>query len=330
LRTGALLLQRHATACSPYGFLKKAHPMPALRTPDDRFSALPDWPFEPRYLTNLPGFQDLRMHYVDEGPRDADAVFLCLHGQPTWSYLYRKMIPVLTGAGGRVVAPDLFGFGRSDKPEDDAAYTYGFHRRSLWRFVEALDLHRLTLVCQDWGGVLGLSLLPEIPERFERLLVMNTFLPVGEHPGEGFLAWRSYNRSRPDLAVGSLLARSEPALSPAEAAAYDAPFPDARYKAGVRRFPELVPVSPDMEGVAEGLRARQFLQQHWQGRSFMAIGMRDAVIPPAAMHHLRRMIRGCPDPLELAQAGHFVQEHGDAVARAALAAYGEKAAPGGT
>ena len=150
-----------------------------LRTPDERFDDLPGYSFTPHYAENLPGFEGLRMHYLDEGPRDAGQVFLCLHGQPTWSYLYRRMIPVLLGSGARVVAPDFFGFGRSDKPVDDAWYTFTRHRDSLQAFVRALDLSNITLVCQDWGGILGLTLPMDDPQRFTRLLVMNTALATG-------------------------------------------------------------------------------------------------------------------------------------------------------
>ncbi|MFA5122837.1 haloalkane dehalogenase [Zavarzinia sp.] len=292
-----------------------------LRTPDERFAGLPDYPFEPHYVESLPGFEGLRMHYLDEGPADAAETFLCLHGQPSWSYLYRRMIPVFTAAGGRVVAPDMFGFGRSDKPAKDSVYTYHFHRDSLMRLIEHLDLKRVTLVCQDWGGLYGLTIVPDMAERFSRLIVMNTAIPVGESPGPGFDAWKAFNRSQPDLAVGKLIARGTPHLTPAEIAAYDAPYPDARYKGGVRRFPELVPVSHDMDGVHEGRRARHFWQHDWQGQSFMAIGMADPVLGPAAMNFLHGLIRHCPPPLEIADGGHFVQEWGEPIAKAALASF---------
>jgi pimeloyl-ACP methyl ester carboxylesterase len=295
--------------------------MEILRTPDERFENLPGYSFDPHYVDDLPGYADLRMHYVDIRPTPATGTVLCLHGQPTWSYLYRKMIPIFAGAGHRVVAPDLFGFGRSDKPTDDGVYTFAFHLESVRQFIVRLNLRDVTLVCQDWGGILGLAVVPGMPERFSRLVVMNTFIPTGRDLGEGFSKWREYNRSRPDLDVGRLLQRAVTHLSDAEAAAYDAPFPDARYKAGVRRFPELVPADPSMPGAEEGRRARTFWRRDWQGQSFMAIGMRDPVIPPAAMTHLRTLIRGCPAPLELPDAGHFVQEHGDVVARAALTAF---------
>ncbi|MBT8099365.1 MAG: alpha/beta fold hydrolase, partial [Gammaproteobacteria bacterium] len=214
-------------------------PIEALRTPDARFENLPDWPFAPNYVEELDGYEGLRMHYVDEGPKDA-VTFLCLHGEPTWAYLYRKMAAVFLDEGQRVVAPDMFGFGRSDKPIDDDNYTYHFHRNALLRFVEHLDLRNVCLVVQDWGGLLGLTLPMEDPERYTRLIVMNTGLPAGESAGKGFADWRAYNRANPDLNVAGLMQRSTPVLSEAEAAAYAAPFPDASFKAGVRRFPELV------------------------------------------------------------------------------------------
>jgi pimeloyl-ACP methyl ester carboxylesterase len=297
--------------------------MKILRTPEERFRTLPSFPYAPHYLEDLAGYQGLRLHYVDEGPRDAREVFLCLHGEPTWAYLYRKMIPVFLGAGARVIAPDWFGFGRSDKPADDAVYTFSFHRDAALRFVERLDLHRITLVCQDWGGLLGLTLPMDMPGRFARVLVMNTGIATGQPIGPGFAAWKSFAAAFHDIPVAGLIALSSPgALGPYDAAAYDAPFPDASYKAGVRRFPQLVPVEPDMPGAAEGERARKFFANDWRGESFMAIGLRDPVLGRPQMEELRRVLRGCPPPLELPEAGHFVQEWGAEVARAALAAWG--------
>jgi haloalkane dehalogenase len=293
----------------------------ALRTPDERFRDLPGYDFAPRYVSDLPGYEGLRLHYLDEGPRDAGTALLCLHGQPTWSYLYRRMIPVFTGAGHRVVAPDLFGFGRSDKPEDEGAYSFTFHRQSLLALVERLGLRDVTLVLQDWGGLLGLTFPMEAPERFPRLLLMNTALATGDVPlGRGFLEWRAYCNAHPDLDVARLMVRSVPHLTPAEAEAYAAPFLDARFKAAVRRFPNIVPASPDAEGASLSRQARDWLRTQWQGRSFMAVGMQDPVLGPPAMAYLRQHIRGCPEPLELPEAGHFVQEWGERVARAGLAA----------
>lgn len=294
--------------------------MDVLRTDDSRFAGLPGYSFNPNYIDSLRDYHGLRVHYLDEGPRDAPT-FLCLHGQPTWSYLYRKMIPVFLGAGYRIVVPDLLGFGRSDKPADETAYTFHFHRGMLSAFVEALDLRDVALVCQDWGGILGLTLPPKMPERFTRLLVMNTAMPIGTRVSEGFERWRAFNRSQPDLDVAALMKRADPSLSDAEAAAYGAPYPDASYKAGVRRFPELVMTSPEMPGVAETTRARQWWRERWTGQTFMAVGMQDPVLGPPVMAELRGVIRGCPAPLEIADAGHFVQEKGEIIARAALEAF---------
>lgn len=292
-----------------------------LRTPEQRFAGLPGFDFAPHYLDDLHGFEGLRVHYLDEGPAEAD-VFLCLHGEPTWSYLYRRMLPVFVDAGFRVVAPDLFGFGRSDKPVDDEVYTFDFHRDMLSAFIARLDLHRITLVCQDWGGLLGLTLPMDMPNRFTGLLVMNTLLGTGDAPlPAGFVAWRQWVAEHPDMAVGKLLGRACPHLSAAECAAYDAPFPDARYKAGARRFPQLVPERPDAPGAALARAAREFWSTRWQGKSFMAIGMADPVLGAPVMRQLHRSIRGCPAPLEIPEAGHFVQEWGGSIAAAAVAAF---------
>jgi haloalkane dehalogenase/tRNA(adenine34) deaminase len=297
--------------------------MHALRTPDDRFAALPGYPWAPHYVTGLPGSGALRMHFLDEGPRDAP-VALCLHGQPTWSYLYRKMIPALLAGGMRVLVPDMFGFGRSDKPADEAAYTFGFHRTALLDFARHHGLRGATLVCQDWGGLLGLTLPMDMPGAFARLIVMNTALATGDQPlGEGFLAWRAFNNSHPDMEIAALMSRAVPGLSPEEAAAYAAPYPDASYKAGVRRFPNLVPDHKDADGAALSRRARTWWGSEWTGQSFMAVGMKDPVLGPPAMRVLARQIRGCPPPLELADAGHFVQEAGGVIVEAALRAFAQ-------
>jgi pimeloyl-ACP methyl ester carboxylesterase len=283
--------------------------MDVLRTPEARFTDLPGFAFEPHYSDALDGYPGLRMHFIDEGPRDADHVFLCLHGQPTWSYLYRRMIPVFLSAGARVVAPDLFGFGRSDKPIAEAAYTFDFHRDSLIALIQLLDLDGVTLVCQDWGGLLGLTIPMELPHRFKRLLVMNTALGTGDTPlSTGFIAWRAWSNTQPDMAISRLLKRSCPHLKDAEAAAYDAPFPDVRFKGGVRRFPNLVPDHADQPGAELSRRARRWWQHEWTGHSFMAIGAADPVLGEQVMRQLHQTIRGCPPPLVLAHASHFVQE----------------------
>ena len=293
----------------------------ALRTSDDRFNDLSDFPFTPHYVDDLTGYEGLRAHYLDVGSCDAERTFLCLHGEPTWSYLYRKMIPVFVGRGARVVAPDLFGFGRSDKPVDDAAYTFSFHREFLLRLVERLDLRNVTLVVQDWGGTLGLTLPVDagFRARLDRLFVMNTVLPVGAPLGPHFYVWRSLVRATPDPPVGQWMREAAPQLTDQEIAAYDAPFPDVRFKGGVRAFPDLAMVTPEMDGADLARAAVCFWADEWSGPSFMAIGAQDPDV--AAMHDLRRLIRGCPEPAIFPEAGHFIQEWGGTVAQAALDAF---------
>lgn len=293
-----------------------------LRTPDERFINLPDFSYEPHFVCDLRGYEGLRAAYIDQGPKDAAQTFLCLHGQPTWSFLYRKMIPVFLGSGARVVAPDFFGFGRSDKPADEAVYTFGFHREFLLQLVRRLGLGNITLVVQDWGGLLGLTLPGDrnFRGRLRRLIVMNTTIAVGRSPGAGFLAWRDYCRKNPDLQVGALMGRAVPFLNEQERAAYDAPFPDARYKSGVRRFPEMVMVAPEMEGVEESLQAVEFWSEVWDGRTFMAIGAKDPVLGIDVMSSLQKTIRGCPAPMIVDDGGHFLQEWGEPVAMAAMRA----------
>ena len=293
----------------------------ALRTPEERFQALPGFTFAPSYLSDLRGVDGLRVHHLDEGPAGAEVTALCLHGNPTWSYLYRHMIPVFVAAGVRVVAPDLIGFGRSDKPESTDWHTFDRHRDMLLAFVERLDLRNVMLVCQDWGGLLGLTLPQAMPGRFTRLLVMNTGLGTGQVT-EGFRQWRDYSNKQTDLPVGRLIQRGTPPLSDAEAAAYDAPFPDARYKAALRAFPNMVPDGEDAPGTAVSRQAAEFWRTLWAGDSFMAIGMTDPVLGAAPMRSLQKLIRGCPEPMEVAEGGHFLQEWGGPIAKAALARFG--------
>ncbi|MGA7145623.1 MAG: haloalkane dehalogenase [Desulfobacterales bacterium] len=294
-----------------------------LRTPEERFLNLPDFPFDPVYIDDLKGFGGLRLHYVDEGSKKADHTFLCLHGEPTWGYLFRKMIPVFTKAGYRVVAPDYFGFGRSDKPVEEKVYTFDFHRNMIISFIEHLGLKNITLVCQDWGGILGLTLPMDMTDIFSRLLIMNTTLGTGDvQLSKGFLDWRAWVRKNPDMSAGRLLKLTCPHLSEAECAAYDAPFPDIHYKAGVRRFPDMVPDRQDAPGAELSRSAREWLRNKWEGSVFMAIGMKDPVLGPPVMQVLRNDIRNCPAPYEHPNAGHFVQEWGEEIAREAIAAFG--------
>jgi len=290
-----------------------------LRTPDDRFVNLPDFPYEPHYIDKIKDYDGLRMHYIDIGEKSSKEVFLCLHGQPTWSYLYRKMIPIFLKVGIRVIAPDYFGFGRSDKPIKEEVYTFNFHRNSIIEFIRKLDLNNITLVCQDWGGLIGLTLPMEMPERFSRFLLMNTALATGDIPlSKGFIAWREWNNNHPDLDPGRLLGRICSHLTEDEKFAYSAPFPDITYKAGVRRFPNLVPDNFDSPGAEISRRARDYLSNQWSGETFMAVGMQDPVLGLPAMKYLGKIIHGSPKPYLMKEAGHFVQEWGEEVAQKAL------------
>ena len=291
----------------------------ALRTPEDAFANVPDYPWLPHYVNDLPSIPGLRMHYLDEGPRDAPVTWLCLHGNPAWSYLYRKMIPVWLAQGHRVVAPDMIGFGKSDKPKKDSFHSFDRHRQTLLELIERLDLHAVNLVVQDWGGILGLTLPMESPQRYQGLLVMNTLLATGgEALSPGFLAWRTWCQHQPQFDVGQLLLRGNPDLSASEAAAYNAPFPDKGYRAALRAFPPMVPEFTDSPGAAISRQAQAFWQSDWQGQSFMAIGQQDPVLGEPVMRQLQSQINGCPEPMLLPDAGHFVQEQGRAIAEAAV------------
>lgn len=291
----------------------------AVRTPEARFADLPDYPWSPNYLSDLPALNGLRLHYLDEGPREAPLTWLCLHGNPSWSYLYRKMIPVFLAAGHRVVAPDLIGFGKSDKPKKEGAHSFSWHRQVLLEFIERLDLRHVVLTVQDWGGLLGLTLPMEAPQRYAGLLVMNTLLATGETPlSAGFLAWREMCAKKPDYEIGRLLARGKPQLSAAERTAYDAPFPDRGHRAATRAFPSLVPEHPQDDGAAVSRRAQTFWQQAWQGRSLMAVGLQDPVLGRPQMQALRSLIRNCPEPIQVEQGGHFLPEWGQEIAEAAV------------
>lgn len=290
-----------------------------LRTPEVCFQGLPGYPWPAHYTTALPALGGLQMHYLDEGPRGASVTWLCLHGNPAWSYLYRHMIPVFLGAGHRVVAPDMPGFGKSDKPINIRQHTFGWHRQVLLELIEAMDLQHVNLVVQDWGGLLGLTLPMAAPKRYSGLLVMNTYLATAELPlSEGFLGWRAMCRNKPDFSISRLFARSNPHLSAEDCAGYDAPFPSLEYRAATQAFPEMVPEHPADAGVAVSREAAVFWREQWQGRSMMAIGCQDPVFTPAAMERLRMQIRGCPPPTLIAEGGHFVQEHGSRIASEAL------------
>jgi tRNA(adenine34) deaminase len=272
----------------------------------------------------LPALGGLRMHYLDERQSlkeggDHGLTYLCLHGNPAWSYLYRKMIPAFLQAGHRVVVPDLIGFGKSDKPKKDSFHSFSTHRQILLELVERLDLQRVVLVVQDWGGLLGLTLPMAAPQRYQGLLVMNTILATGDAPlSAGFLAWREMCAKNPEFNLARLFARGNPQMSAAECAAYQAPFPDKGHRAALRAFPAMVPELEDQDGAAVSRAAREFWRERWIGQTLMVVGAQDPVLGVPVMQALRSNIRGCGEALVLAQAGHFVQEHGELVAQHAL------------
>jgi haloalkane dehalogenase len=265
-----------------------------LRTPDERFANLPGYPYDPKYVE----FEGLRMAYVEEGSGDP---ILMLHGEPTWGYLYRKMISPLAGMG-RVVVPDLIGFGRSDKPRPANAYSYRAHARWLRKFILALNLERITLVCQDWGGLLGLRVLGQMPERFARVVPMNTGLPHGNARTEAFLKWRRFSQRVDYLDVAKLIGK----LSEEEAAAYRAPFPSAEYQTGARAFPRLVPTHADDPGVYENRQAIEKLRT-LDLPVFIAWGEEDPITRPAESM-LRGVFKNAAATLWIRGAGHFLQE----------------------
>lgn len=285
--------------------------MDILRTPDERFANLPDWPYAPHYIEVPAGEGDacLRVHYVDEGPRDAPVV-LMLHGEPSWSYLYRKVIREVTAAGLRAVAPDLIGFGRSDKPTRRTDYTYQRHVDWMSAFLVGIDLRDATLLCQDWGGLIGLRLVAEHPDRFARVVTANTFLPTGDQPmPDAFFAWQQFSQSVPELPVGNIVRMGCARGIPDEiAAAYDAPFPDESYKEGARQFPTLVPSRPDDPASAPNRRAWEILKT-WDKPFLTAFGDSDP-ITRGADRVLQSLIPGTKGQahVTLKQAGHFLQE----------------------
>jgi haloalkane dehalogenase len=282
-----------------------------LRTPDDRFADLPGYPFPPHYV-DIPDGEGgtLRVHHVDEGDPDAPVVVL-LHGEPSWSYLYRHMIPVIVDGGLRAVAPDLVGFGRSDKPAKRGDYTYARHVRWLTAHViDGLDLRDITLVGQDWGGLIGLRLVAAQPDRFARVVAANTFLPTGDrHPGDAFLAWQRYSQEVPELPIGRIVnGGCTTDLDPAVVAAYDAPFPDESYKEGARQFPALVPTSPDDPESHPNRAAWESLQRF--DKPFLCAFSDSDPITTGADRPLKKLIPGTAGQphTTIEGAGHFLQE----------------------
>lgn len=282
--------------------------MKALRTPDTAFDDLADYPFAPNFLdVDAPGAPSLRLHYVDEGPRDA-APILLLHGEPTWSYLYRKFVPPLAGAGHRVLAPDLIGFGKSDKPSERDEYSYERHVAWLSHWLIQLDLRDITLFCQDWGGLIGLRLVAAFPERFARLVISNTYLPHGESIGPGFDAWCNFSQAAAEFKTGRIVdGGCKRELSAAEVAAYDAPYPDASYQAGARQFPVLVPVTPEHASVAQNNAAWTVLESFTKP-VLTCFGEQDRVLGHLD-NEIQRRIPGAKGQAHCRiEASHFCQE----------------------
>jgi haloalkane dehalogenase len=282
--------------------------MEVLRTPDIEFEGLADWPYAPRYLEvrDADGTA-LRIHYVDEGPRDGAPVLL-MHGEPSWSYLYRHIIAGLVAKGRRVIAPDLIGFGRSDKPARRADYTYERHVAWMSQWLTGLDLEGLTMFCQDWGGLIGLRLAAAYPERFAGLVIANTGLPVGGGMTEGFKAWLEFSQNIPVMPIGVLLnGGSQRNLSDAEVAAYDAPFPDETYKEGARQFPVLVPVTAEHASVAENLAAWAVLER-FDRPVVTAFSDGDAITRGGEAPFQTRMPGAKGQPHVTLSGGHFLQE----------------------
>ena len=291
--------------------------MKALRTPDERFADLPDYPFAPNYVdvddqdATEPG-GTLRVHYLDEGPADGPVV-LAMHGEPSWSYLYRKMIPLLTGAGLRVIAPDLVGFGKSDKPSEKCDYTYVRHVAWMKEaIVDHLDIRDATFFGQDWGGLVGLRLVAENPDRFARVVIGNTGLPTGDSPiSDAFMAWQKFSQESPVFPIGQIMQGGmNTELSDAEVAAYDAPFPGETFKEGARIFPSLVPTSPDDPAAADNIAAWKVLEQ-WDKPFICCFSDEDPVTAGGDRPFLRAVpgTQGQPHTT-VTNARHFLQEDG--------------------
>ena len=292
--------------------------MNILRTPDERFAALPDYPFTPRWHEIAPG---LRMHYVDEGPRSAAPV-LMLHGEPTWSYLYRHMIPPVAAAGLRVLAPDLIGFGKSDKPAARSDYSYAGQVAWVRHWIEALDLRDITLVCQDWGSLIGLRLAAESPQRFARILLGNGGLPIGEgHFSKAFFIWQKFAKLSPWFPIGRIVqGGTKWRLTDAECAAYDAPFPAEEFKVAARVYPSLVPVTPDNPANEANRKAWQVFER-WEKPFICCFSDGDPLTRGADRAFLERVPGARGQPHTTLRGGHFMQEDdSDTFARLVIAA----------
>ena len=279
--------------------------MKTLRTPEERFLSLPGYDFEAHYVN----VDDMRVHYVDEGPADAAPVLL-LHGEPSWSYLYRTMIPPIADAGFRAIAPDLIGFGKSDKPADQSDYTYESHVAWMKQFLQNTDLHNITLVCQDWGSLIGLRLAAENEQRFDRVVLANGGLPTGDGKMPTvFRIWRAFARFSPWFPIGRIVqAGTVSEMPPEVVAAYDAPFPDSSYKAGARAFPRLVPTTPD-DPAAPANRAAWDVFRNWQKPFLTSFSDGDPITRGLDKVFVKRVPGAKNQPhTTIEGAGHFLQE----------------------
>lgn len=280
--------------------------MKTLRTPDSRFKNLPDYNFPPNYCDIGDG---LRLHYVDQGPRQGRTIIL-MHGEPSWSYLYRFMIRQLSSAGFRVLAPDLIGFGKSDKPTETSDYSYNNHVAWMQNWLDQMEVSDAVLFCQDWGGLIGLRLVAENPDRFAAVMAGNTGLPIGQGtPSDAFLKWQKFSQTIPVFPTGQILqGATVRELTDDEVAAYDAPYPDESYKAGARIFPALVPTDPTMEGVAENLHAWEVLKR-WDKPFLTGFSDQDPVSKGGEKVFQKLVPGAAGQPHEiLKNGGHFLQE----------------------
>jgi haloalkane dehalogenase len=282
--------------------------MQVLRTPDERFAGLEGYAFAPHYAQVVEADSTaLRIHYLDEGPRDAAPVLL-MHGEPSWSYLYRKFVWPLAAAGHRVIAPDLIGFGKSDKPGARTDYTFERHVDWMSQWLVGLDLRNITLFCQDWGGLIGLRLVAAFPDRFARLVIANTGLPTGTGMSDGFQQWLTISQTIPNFPAGMIVNMGTTReLSPAEIAAYDAPFPDESFKEGARQFPTLVPVTPEHGSVAENIAAWKVLEA-FEKPVLTCFSDNDPVTKGGEAAIIARIPGAKGRPHTIVAGGHFLQE----------------------
>jgi tRNA(adenine34) deaminase len=325
---GGLLAEACGDTLKGFFQARRTNPDPlredALRTPAARFDGLPGYLWMPSYISDLASLSGLRMHYLDEGPRDAARTWLCLHGSPAWSYLYRKMIPLFLEQGDRIVAPDLIGFGKSDKPKRDDIHTFSWHRQVLLDLVERLDLRNIVLVVHDWGGALGLTLPMAAPDRYRGLLAMNTtLLTMGDTPTPPELrTWQANGQYQASADLARLVQEEALPMSAAECAAYDAPFPDRGHRAALRAFPALVPQSALDEVAAISSQAQAFWRHQWKGRSLLAIGQKDPALGESAMRGLQATLGNRLELLLLSEVGHWVPEaQGERIAREACSVF---------